>query len=271
MALSLIEMLDCLDVERADDHTYLGANYPFAARRVFGGQVLAQGIRCLAASVPSKQVKSFTQHFTREGDVDQRIEYTVDVIHEGRTFGAATVRASQGDRVIGLLSASLHAPEAGPERFAAAPDLSGPDEAEPVDLRVMPWELRLARGGSLTDPAVREPRFAFWMRAPELASGSDQWLHQALLAHASEPTLIGTALFPVDGISQADAQVRFTSAVTTHSMWFHTEVDLRQWLLIDQHSPVMSGSRVFGRSDIWSEDGRLVASATQESLVRFSD
>jgi acyl-CoA thioesterase-2 len=41
-----------------------------------------------------------------------------------------------------------------------------------------------------------------------------------------------------------------------------------EWLLVDQHSPVLSGSRGFGRGDVWTQDGRLVASFAQESMVR---
>lgn len=106
------------------------------------------------------------------------------------------------------------------------------------------------------------------MRAPGAAD--EQWLHQALLANATESTVIGTALLPLEGISQADAGVKFASAVTSHSMWFHAPVDLDEWPLIDQDSPVIGSGRAFGRADIWSQDGTLVASLVQESMVRLA-
>lgn len=273
MGFSLSDLVSTLDLRRIGADVFEGSNYPLSYRRIFGGQVLAQGIRCLHESADGKQVKSITQYFPREGDVTEPITYRVDKAHEGRTFATSAVRAQQGERTIGVMTASLHAPEPGPERTQPAPDVVPPGRAEAIENPILPWEVRVVDGGSLSDPTPRDPTYRFWMRIPDLADVADveqQWVHQALLAHASEPTIIGTALFPLEGVSQADAQVKFTSAVTTHSMWFHTEVRMDDWVLVDQHSPTMNGNRVFGRSDVWTREGRLVASVAQESMVRFT-
>jgi acyl-CoA thioesterase-2 len=42
------------------------------------------------------------------------------------------------------------------------------------------------------------------------------------------------------------------------------------WLLLRQHSPILAHSRAFGRGDVLTADGLLVASYAQESLVRFT-
>lgn len=272
MGFNLGDLLASLDLRRLDGDRYEGSNYPLAYRRIFGGQVLAQGIRCLHECGTGKQVKSITQYFPREGDVTESITYHVDKTHEGRTFATSAVRAQQGERTIGVMTASLHTPEPGLERTQAAPEVVPPGWATAVDNPILPWDVRVVDGGDLGDPTPREPRYRFWMRVPDLADVADveqQWVHQALLAHASEPTIIGTALLPLAGISQADAQVKFTSAVTTHSIWFHAAVRMDDWVLVDQQSPTMGGSRVFGRADVWTRDGRLVASVAQESMVRM--
>jgi acyl-CoA thioesterase II len=41
--------------------------------------------------------------------------------------------------------------------------------------------------------------------------------------------------------------------------------------LLRQHSPVLAHGRCFGRGDVLSEDGTLVASYAQEALLRFRD
>lgn len=274
MGFNLTELVDCLDVRRSGADIFVGRNYPLSYRRVFGGQVLAQGIRCLHEAGNGKRVKSITQYFPREGHVDDPITYRVDKAHEGRTFATAAVRAHQGERTVGVMTASLHLPEPGPERNACAPDVVPPGWAQAVENPLLPWEVRVLEGGDLADPTPREPTYRYWMRVPDLADVANvdqQWVHQALLAHASEPTIIGTALFPLAGLSQADAQVKFTSAVTTHSIWFHGEVRMDDWVLVDQQSPSMNGSRVFGRADVWTRDGRLVASVAQESMVRLHE
>ena len=93
-------------------------------------------------------------------------------------------------------------------------------------------------------------------------------MQQALLAHATDLTLIGTAMRPMPGLSQADSPERVQTAVVSHSLWFHRDVALRDWLCLQQESPVTAGTRGFGRGDAVAESGRAVASFSQESLIR---
>jgi acyl-CoA thioesterase-2 len=122
-------------------------------------------------------------------------------------------------------------------------------------------------GVDLSAREVGPPTYRFWMRTPPLPDSSA--LHQALLAYATDLTVIGTALRPADGLSQADSMVRFHSAVTTHALWFHQPLRVDEWLLVDQCSPILAGSRAYGRGDVWSFDGRLLASFAQESMIRM--
>ena len=43
------------------------------------------------------------------------------------------------------------------------------------------------------------------------------------------------------------------------------------WLLLRQHSPAMAQGRCFGRGDVFTESGELVASFAQEAMVRFPE
>jgi acyl-CoA thioesterase-2 len=51
-------------------------------------------------------------------------------------------------------------------------------------------------------------------------------------------------------------------------MWFHRPFRADDWLLYDQDSPSASGARGFNRGLIYSKTGELVASTTQEGLIR---
>ncbi|MET7685286.1 hypothetical protein [Streptomyces sp. NPDC005423] len=42
-----------------------------------------------------------------------------------------------------------------------------------------------------------------------------------------------------------------------------------RWLLLRRHSPLASHRRCFGRGDVLTEEGVLLASFAQESLLRF--
>ncbi len=160
---------------------------------------------------------------------------------------------------------SMHVDEDGLHRSDAPPDVGAPGMATALDLPMVPWEVRVVGGVDLSDRGVGPPRLEVWMRAPALGDG--RALHQALLAHATDLTLIGTALRPFDGISQADSTVSLHTAVTSHSLWFHQSFRLDDWLLIAQQSPVVANGRAFGRGEVFS-GGEVVASFAQESMVR---
>jgi acyl-CoA thioesterase-2 len=103
------------------------------------------------------------------------------------------------------------------------------------------------------------------MRVPP----ADPELAPALTAYATDLTLIGTALRPLEKVSQRDSGTAFTSAVTSHTVWFHRPFAADGWLLLRQHSPLLAHGRCFGRGDVLTEDGSLVASYAQEALLRF--
>ncbi len=130
-------------------------------------------------------------------------------------------------------------------------------------LDLLPWETRSTT--DLDAPAGQPAEFELWMRTPPVEVG----LAPAIAAYATDLTLIGTALRPVEGISQRHAGTAFTSAVTSHTLWFHRPVRTDGWLLLRQHSPVLAHGRCFGRGDVLTEDGTLVASYAQEALLRF--
>jgi len=57
-------------------------------------------------------------------------------------------------------------------------------------------------------------------------------------------------------------------ATIDHSMWYHRPFDFNDWLLYDMDSPSASNGRGFVRGKIYDRAGRLVASSTQEGIMR---
>jgi acyl-CoA thioesterase-2 len=54
-----------------------------------------------------------------------------------------------------------------------------------------------------------------------------------------------------------------------HALWFHNPSRFSDWHLYAQDSPSASGGRGFNRGSIYTQSGKLVASATQEALIRY--
>lgn len=270
------DLLGCLDLrpvpsggtgeDRAGDDVteFEGRNQQLEYHRVFGGQLLGQFIRIAAMTCPDKAVKSQHAMFAREGRADEPIRYQATRHHEGRSFATVSITARQSRGVVATSSICMHAQETGPERQSVddIPAVLGSEHQVPLDL--IPWETRAAV--DLNTTATGPPAFEFWMRTPAV----DPELAPALAAYATDLTLIGTALRPVDGVDQRGNGTAFTSAVTSHTIWFHRPFRTDGWLLLRQHSPLLAHGRSFGRGDMLSEDGTLVASYAQEALLRFA-
>jgi acyl-CoA thioesterase-2 len=267
------DLLECLELTPGrpdgDDGAtgaavFEGRNQQLDYHRVFGGQLLGQLIQVACLVHPDKTVKSLHTVFAREGRAGDPVTFEAVRHHEGRSFAALTITGRQGSRVLATSSVSMHAVEDGPEHQAVAdvPMVLGPEHRLALDL--IPWETRAVDDLNLT--GIGPPEFEFWMRTPDV----DPALAPALAAYATDLTLIGTALRPMDGLGQRGNGTQFTSAVTSHTLWFHRPFRTDGWLLLRQHSPLLAHGRCFGRGDILTERGVLVASYAQEALLRVA-
>jgi acyl-CoA thioesterase II len=260
------DLLACLDIgaTRSGDH-FTARNQHLEYHRVFGGQLLAQFVRAAELVCPEKSVKSLHAIFPREGRADEPVEYQVIRNHEGRTFATLSVTAHQAKGPIGTASISMHVVEAGPELQTTAPVGAPLGPEHTVGLELIPWETRSAVDLNATE--LGPPESEIWMCTPAV----DPALAPALAAYATDLTLIGTAVRPMDGLSQRGNGTQFTSAVTSHTIWFHRPFVTDQWLLLRQHSPILAHGRSFGRGDLLTASGILVASYAQEALLRIAN
>jgi acyl-CoA thioesterase-2 len=281
MDVALADLVACLALRPIGEGASEGANLDIGYHRVFGGQILAQVIVAAQAAAPDKSVKSLSVLFPREGDAHEPLRLDAAVAHEGRTFAAVEVRVSQasGDRTVATAVVSLHAEEGGLRHNVPPPQVGSPLDAPAQHLDLLPWDVRIVDGVQLAERTTGPATLTWWMRAPELerlrSQGTVPWpgsgmVDQALLAYATDLTLIGTALRPIEGFSQADSTVSLATAVTSHSIWFHEPFQLDSWLLVTQEAPVMAGARAFGHGAVFSGTD-LVASFAQESMVRVID
>ncbi|MGB2359149.1 MAG: acyl-CoA thioesterase, partial [Porticoccaceae bacterium] len=133
-----------------------------------------------------------------------------------------------------------------------------------------PIEMRSVEPIDYANPSPRKPEQQIWIRATgsiaELAKSDTQPLHHAVLAYASDFNLMGTSLLPHD-ISIMNPKLQ--PASLDHCIWFHDSFRADEWLLYVLDSPRSSHARGFNRGSFYSQDGRLVASAVQEGLIRL--
>jgi acyl-CoA thioesterase-2 len=85
------------------------------------------------------------------------------------------------------------------------------------------------------------------------------------MAYASDFNLLTTSLLPhAKTVWQKDMQV----ASLDHSLWFHGDLRADDWLLYAMDSPWAGNSRGFSRGSVYNRAGQLVASVSQEGLIR---
>jgi len=276
-------LLAILDLEILEQNLFRGRSPQSGWQRVFGGQVIGQALVAAQRTVSAeRRVHSLHGYFMRPGDPEVPIIYEVDRIRDGRSFTTRRVVAIQHGHAIFSMSASFQVAEGGLEHFIEMPEVPNPDElmsekklAEqfidhaPENIRKYwqrerPIELRPVSLKHYLSKEKLEPKQNIWIRSTGQLP-SDPAIHEAVLAYASDMTLLDTALYAHGG-RVFDQKIQ--TASLDHSMWFHRPLNIEDWHLYAQDSPNSSGARGFTRGGIYNQSGTLVASVAQEGLIR---
>ena len=277
-------LLKLLEVKPQGDDQFIGRKKRGGQGRMFGGQVIAQALGAAELTVdPARPAHSLHAYFLRGGSEDYETDYKVERDFDGGSFSNRRVVASQQGRPIFSLTASFQKVEEGLHHVdAQMPDVPPPEELEPeADVRrrfaekarpearhlfldARPIEMRAAEGRHWMNPAAAPPRSHSWFRAVAPLP-DDPRVHRAVLAFASDMSLLGTAILP-HGLSWARGEV--VSASLDHTIWFHEPFRADEWLLYATDSPWSGAGRGFNRGRVFTRDGRLIASVAQEGMIR---
>lgn len=276
-------LTDLFDYEQVAPDRFRIAPQPTALARLYGGQVVAQALAACQRTVAGRDVHSCHAYFVRAGDPALPIDFAVERDTDGRSFSARRVVVGQAGRAILTMSASFHAPEDGPSHHLPMPDVPSPVAVEaesatisaiadrlpprhrPFWLNDMGFDFRVVEK---TDPFGFDPVPAtrhVWLKLRHTI-GDDPAEHQRLFAYASDLYMMHTGLLPL-GLGWADP--RLQDASLDHAIWFHDRFRVDEWLLYALDSPAAGHGRTIGRGLVFTQDGRLVATATQEGLIRM--
>ncbi|MGH8265819.1 MAG: acyl-CoA thioesterase domain-containing protein [Steroidobacteraceae bacterium] len=279
----LADLLQLLELEQLEVNLFRGASRDIGAPQVFGGQVLGQALTAAAATVDARVVHSLHAYFLRRGDCNAPIVYEVDRSLDGRSFSNRRVVAIQHGQQIFTMAASFQAAESGFDHQIDMPQVPAPQsladargpppkvlERLPERVRRFfeqprPFEFRPVQPIDYLQPRRAPPARQVWFRTVGRLA-DDEMLHRRLLAYVSDFFLLDTATLP-HGTSLLQPSIVMASI--DHALWFHRPLRVDDWLLYAMESPSASGARGFARASVFAGDGRLVASAAQEGLVRI--
>ena len=277
----LADLLQLLELEQLEDNLFRGESRDIGSPQVFGGQVLGQALSAAAATVVERVVHSMHAYFLRRGDCTAPIVYEVDRSLDGRHFSNRRVVAIQHGAQIFNLSASFQSAEEGLDHQLPMPQVPAPETLDTVETHLKdvierlptvmrraleqkrPFEFRLVEPPYFLREGPVAPVRHVWFRAVDRLPDDDN-LHRCLLAYVSDFYLLDTALMPHAVLLTR----KLTIASIDHAMWFHRPARVDEWLLYATDSPSASGARGFARGSVFARDGRLVASTSQEGLLR---
>ncbi len=279
-------LLQVLDLEEREPGVYVGQTPKTTRQRVFGGQVAGQALMAAELTTTGERpVHSLHSYFLRPGDPSEEIRYVVERIRDGRSFSTRRVLAHQRRRgedvAIFALTADFHRPEPPAVTHSQPmPDVPPPDAiptaldyARRHDMDEDEHLLLLGQAVEqrpLDDPFERNPksppdtRSHAWFRVAGRLP-DDPTIHAAALTFVTDLTLLSAGLARVGGWGD-----RYEGASLDHAVWFHAPVRADEWFLYETDSPAAAGSRALCFGQIWSADGRHVASVAQEGLIRGS-
>ncbi|XP_010456275.1 PREDICTED: uncharacterized protein LOC104737727 isoform X2 [Camelina sativa] len=280
-----------LYLEPLDLNVFRGFTPPNAPTygKVYGGQLVGQALAAASKTVETmKIVHNFHSYFLRVGDIDIPIIFEVNRLRDGNNFSTRRVDARQKGKTIFTLFASFQRKQQGfihqesTMPHTPAPETLLPreeilerlvtDPLLPRDYRdevateinvPFPIDIRFCEPKDSTKQTKSSPRLKYWFRAKGKLSDDDQALHRCVVAYASDLIFASISLNPHrrEGMSVAALSL-------DHSMWFHRSIRADDWLLFVMVSPTVFDSRGFATGKMFNRKGELVASLTQEALVK---
>ncbi|AYD89479.1 acyl-CoA thioesterase II [Actinomyces sp. 2119] len=269
------------------EDVFTGGSLPQLSGRVYGGQVVAQGLLAAAATVPDgsdadRAVHSVHAYFMRGGQPDKDITFAVERLHDGRSFSQRRTTACQDGVAILSMISSYQEQQEGQEVQASPPQVPGPEELtsaleifrtidHPVAKflgRTAAFDLRHVEGNLYLRPASQASSVQhLWMRARGRVPGdASQTVHRALLTYVCDQVMLEPVLRS-QGLSWRSEGLSL--ATLDHAQWFHRDVDMNDWLLYAQDSPSSQGGRGMARAQVFDSMGRLVCTIAQEGMVRM--
>jgi len=271
---SVSDLFQLLGVQPTADGAFSGQQVSDARSRVYGGQFLGQGLMAALAHT-DRPARSLQSLYLRPGSTATPLTYSV----EEPAAGILAVQARQNNKCLFTMDVRTGNPCGAPN--VAMPSVPPPNQCITREEGIRGLERNTDSTWAVVDSpfdyrfveniwanGYRRASHNVWFRARDASAeqrNQPQRVHQAGLAYFSDDNIMDNALFPHDW---HNCWSNLQTASLDHCLWFHQPVDLGQWLLFAQDSPVAAHGRGLTRGLFFDEDGALVASAYQEILMR---
>lgn len=273
---SLASLLEVNQLEQLEALIFKGDSGHDPVGHVYGGLVMAQAISAAQQTVSEGFIlHSMHAYFLRAGDNKVPIIYEVNPVRDGKSFISRQLVAKQNGQTIFDCSLSFQREEKGGHHQATMPAVAAPEKLLsdkelfealiPDNPYGWPIEFRQVDPMDFLNPEPKDPKACIWFKSASPLP-DDLYVHQQLLAYASDNPILMTALRP-HGLIPFSPGLK--TATIDHSLWLHRPFRIDEWLLYEIESDFVGGGRGMSRGKIFTRQGELVASVAQEGLARF--
>ena len=276
-----------LHLDKQQENIFLANNIDLGITHIFGGQVLAQAIYASYNTLEKdRYMHSLHSYFLLPGQLEKPIIYDVENLRDGSSFSAKRIKAIQDDRPIFHMTASYQkeqngliyqenlsevpTPDVLPGKQELAKQLKDvyPDTFIQKFILNNPIDIKFVTVPNLQKENQNNNYRYVWMKLNDPIANQEISTHQALLAFASDLHFLSTAL-QVHGLSYASNNLRL--ATIDHAIWFHEKFDFNQWILYAIKNTKNINSRGFVLGQFYDKDKKLLASTSQEGLLRVKN
>ena len=282
---SVSDLLNLLTLDQINETEFKGFSKTVGSPNVFGGQVLAQAINAVTRTITNGRIlHSMHSYFLEAGNLEIPIIYNVSIVRDGGSFSVRRVTAHQNGSTIFILSASFHKKEEGYNQQIEMPsNIKQPEE-------LLSWTDMLHKFGEAIPPRTKgfmeiarpvefkpvevpnpfnredlPPVTNVWFKLKGDVSSLILPQKQQILTYISDYNILAAAM------NRHASKAHWGNTQTAsldHSMWYFRDFDFSDWLLYAIESPNTSNARGFAKGNIFSRDGKLIASVAQEGLMR---
>ncbi len=279
------ELIELLNLKDLGNQNFSGNSVTIGSPHVFGGQVLAQAVNAAYRTIPeSRALHSLHSYFLEAGDLSIPINYHVAEMRNGGSFSTRRVTASQDEKTIFIMAASFHKKEEGFEhQKEMATGLKQPEE-------LMSWDDMVTQFGDFLPKSLKhflsierpidfkpvnvpnplEPKNLpakeeIWFKLKGNVDNLNMAMKHQILTYISDYNVLNAAFNP--NASEYNFGNTQTASLD-HSMWFFRDFDFDDWMLFSSESPNTFGARGLAKGNIYTRDGKLIASFAQEGLMR---
>ena len=265
-------LLDLFDAQPTGPDTYTvetGLAGVDERQVVEGTQILAASIVAAAKRFPEKSIRSAYSVFARAVLVGAGpVELGIDVISEGRSTATAVVTATQNGKRVITTTILADVPTADVIRHQLPrPQVAQPAQAHESSMPMVGRQLRLVDVQDVNSPdEVGPPELFAWLHYDPIPTRDD--LAKALIAYFTGHLGISTTMRAHEGIGTSQAHLTVSTAPMTVSVSFHEPVRWDGWLLYGHESTQVGAGMSYVRGTVHTETGDLIASFTQDALIR---